>query len=1479
MKKIFLPLFILSLILSGCANFVDDVIIERDDIKTNDMIIVKGTLELSGSVPSEIKEAINSSRSGSTHRSAIPSMPTSSDGAKFIVTAECAGKTPVTKEAEYDVVSKKYLFEIGLSEGSWTITAALKTHFGTPQETIVLKDTATKKLTSDNPVVNLPFYLRPLTEGTGGINLDISYAGTGIDTVEFIPSASCKTEWEKGNGSLTTDSVSATLIKTGLKTGIYDITILFKKGNALVYCTSQSINVFANMTTDSWVSGGGAGPIDASGVFNVTTALTAQFERSTFYVDGTNGNDTTGTGSPYSPLKTVASAVKRLPSGGTVFVSGTTEETAVIEFEGTNDYFIRAKPGEGSASITRKGTQSSIFNITSTNKVTIEDMMIDGKKIEKSMPTDSTGINLAGSLTLKNVDIKDCRNSANNSSPKGAIYISGASGKLTFNGGSIKDCTVSNGNGGAIYCSFGTVTLKDVVVSGNTALEGKGFYGSGNITISGSTKFSSSDEDVNEIFLTDGSSAININGQLTSSGTVAVLVYANSITPLSGKQILTGEIGSAYKKFIYDGPYEVNSEGKLTPAIYVSASNGNDNNTGSQINPFKTLSRALSDYEDSTKIYVEGTQTQQNVVSIADNCSILQWPNEKTSFYPEWNGTTPTAKINTVGQFATIGSAGNLIISGVAISYASNEVKDIDGGCFYNEGTLSLTDVTISGYKTSQDGGCIYNATNGSLTISGGSIYNCSAANGGAIYNMGSIEFTGGTIKTNQASGSGSGIYNNGSLSMSGSALVASSNDVYLCNSKFITVAGAMTRDSNGTEFDFTHPCAKISYAGTITPDETRGLSGTIALLQSEHDKFVYVTSDYNFDENGLFCVPPLYVAGAGAGITGSDVAGNGTSSKPYATLSKALEEVIDGKTIYIAGELSQNSALTIDDKQCNIKQWPSKATAKVKSALVSGTLISITGSKEINFNDIEFDGNNKTRLFSISNAYKVNFTSCTFINGNADSGGAVHAEMTTTGAKYLNFEQCTFTDNTATENGGALYFNDTKNYAYYISLKGCTIEKNTAVNGGALYVNGSSSYCKVTIDGCQLKENTATNGGAVYTKNGTTTLKSDTSSITANTATNGGGVYTDGGTFSQESSSIVKDNSATNGVDLYSNSGTYQFKSAVLGDSLLDADDQEVYIAAGGAILFAGSDDTVSRICGTVKLGYRVIGTTKTYGHINFNSANWSCSKYYSMSRQIHVHLDEYVENVAIVTSAQGGFLDKMCAKIAVADDSTDTEWCVDGNGKLAKRNAGSFKITTFNDIQTKINECKGRELTIDLENNELSFEASNFTASQNPTFLIKISAGTSVRIKNAVFDIKTGLGDIITNGNSLGLFKCESGGEIYFENCEFYSDSSYSNFHLKIYDGEAASSGYGTSASKCTFDSCIIRDIQINDDSLLKTSGNLYVKDTQMNNITVRYGGISVYSGGTCYRRNFTISGCVATQSGSSFIHIVGTGKYVSY
>ena len=149
------------------------------------------------------------------------------------------------------------------------------------------------------------------------------------------------------------------------------------------------------------------------------------------------------------------------------------------------------------------------------------------------------------------------------------------------------------------------------------------------------------------------------------------------------------------------------------------------------------------------------------------------------------------------------------MMNGTLTGGYNNRTDEFSPGCIYNNGTVTLTDVTITGCK-GDDGGAIRNQEGAVLAITGGAITGCKSLNhgGGAIVNYGTLSLTGTvSITGNTCHTNGGGIWNNATdatLNMQGTLTVkdnvtdgGSTTNIYLNGSSVITVTGEITSGSS----------------------------------------------------------------------------------------------------------------------------------------------------------------------------------------------------------------------------------------------------------------------------------------------------------------------------------------------------------------------------------------------------------------------------------------------------------------------------------------------------------------------------------------------------------------------------------------------------------------------------------------------------------------------------------------------------------
>ena len=149
-------------------------------------------------------------------------------------------------------------------------------------------------------------------------------------------------------------------------------------------------------------------------------------------------------------------------------------------------------------------------------------------------------------------------------------------------------------------------------------------------------------------------------------------------------------------------------------------------------------------------------------------------------------------------------------------------------------------------------------------------------------------------------------------------------------------------------------------------------------------------------------------------------------------------------------------------------------------------------------------DAQGLSRIFAISSNRNVTFINITFLNGNANMGGAVNNGASP--GTIMNFINCNFINNTASATGGAIWTNGN------LTIIDSKFINNTAsTTGGGIYVT-TNSITNVIIYGSTFRNNGVNDfGGGIYlttTTGNTVNIDIVNNTFINNTARTGGGIY-----------------------------------------------------------------------------------------------------------------------------------------------------------------------------------------------------------------------------------------------------------------------------------------------------------------------------------------------------------------------------------
>lgn len=324
----FSTLFVIS------CNFFDDLDDSKHSSCQEKYVTVCGSFTLQGAVPSFLRSTAS--------RSAVPSLP---EGISYTVTATSAKNETAT--ASY--ISSDGQFEIKLTQGEWIVSAEIKKD----GKTILSGNSDKISITAAKPIEDkIIIILKPdSSSGSGTVNLPVTIENTsGIKNAQVSwTGSSSGITGITGNQTLdfsSNTSAAFTMGGTDISSGAYTAVFQFyseesDRTKRLLFQCTETINVCANLCTDSWVKNGTNSSAwlkenDGTTSFTITDTLVKNFAQTSFFVQGTGGTYTPKTqandannGTYFAPLSTVQAAVDKIVQindGSTeysIFIDGT----------------------------------------------------------------------------------------------------------------------------------------------------------------------------------------------------------------------------------------------------------------------------------------------------------------------------------------------------------------------------------------------------------------------------------------------------------------------------------------------------------------------------------------------------------------------------------------------------------------------------------------------------------------------------------------------------------------------------------------------------------------------------------------------------------------------------------------------------------------------------------------------------------------------------------------------------------------------------------------------------------------------------------------------------------------------------------------------------------------------------------------------------------------------------------------------------
>jgi CSLREA domain-containing protein len=419
------------------------------------------------------------------------------------------------------------------------------------------------------------------------------------------------------------------------------------------------------------------------------------------------------------------------------------------------------------------------------------------------------------------------------------------------------------------------------------------------------------------------------------------------------------------------------------------------------------------------------------------------------------------------------------------------------GGAVRNGGTATVTDSTFSG-NTAGQAGAIENA--GTMTLTGSTLWGNSATNGGAIRNGNNLTVLNSTLAGNAATVEGGGIYNNfGTLAVTSSTL--SGNTAPAGGGIF--GVGTLTLNNsivaNGGGLDLQGP-----FSGG------HNLTGTVALGALADNGGPTPTM-------ALPAGSPAIDAGDASLAPATDQRGAPRDAHPDIGAFEVVHSIVvttlvdedDGTPDPSAGAgTSLREAIAFADRNpgADTISFAPGLTGTIRLAL--GQLPALTDDATLSgpgASNLTIDAHGASRVLQIGGGATVRLSGLTIVNGSADHGGGIDNLGT------LAVTSSTLSGNSASFGGGITNDNNGT-----LAVTNSTLSGNSASFAGG----GIANYASLAVTSSTLSGNSASYGAGIA--NSTTgTLAVTNSILSGNSASVGGGGIANNGTLAITTSTL----------------------------------------------------------------------------------------------------------------------------------------------------------------------------------------------------------------------------------------------------------------------------------------------------------------------------------------------------------------------
>lgn len=497
-----------AVLVTGCGNIVENEIAsenssvpektgtKNDEVKK--IATVSGSMNIRGAFPEEIVNQLNHVIPNTRHaelvsasdssRTAFPVIPDPDSG----LSVEIKAVNTENNDDTYDASSidwENRTFEIGIPVGSeevsYKITVSLK---NTGNEVILYGESEEFPISSENPLADVEVNISA-KQTTTGDNKGHGNIALQIEIEDNSPIHHCKSSLASSTYNVN-DGVF-TIIFDNATSGVKNVIIWFyNEAGEILYRIDEAINVYDNLTTNTWVKNGNEPWLDTIGSgtnCRITNAMVEGYRLTEIWVDAEritempDENDpdyhdkrakyTTQSGTFLNPKVSLDSALSMLNNASkdyTIFIKGTLTGTQMIpeslKKTGGGEGYTYAKSLTicGDTGLDNSGLPQDELKVTGTGTVLT---------ISTSVP-----------VIIKNLKITGGKQSTESG---GGIYINNSEANVYLTNGALITGNQAKVGGGA-YVAQGNLFVYGSAVIGKSGVSS---HAEDNVDSNGNNKY------------------------------------------------------------------------------------------------------------------------------------------------------------------------------------------------------------------------------------------------------------------------------------------------------------------------------------------------------------------------------------------------------------------------------------------------------------------------------------------------------------------------------------------------------------------------------------------------------------------------------------------------------------------------------------------------------------------------------------------------------------------------------------------------------------------------------------------------------------------------------------------------------------------------------------------------------------------------------------------------------------------------------